>query len=33
VKLTTHLILSAEVKNAWIYTTIPPLSLHDVMLS
>jgi hypothetical protein len=24
---------SAEIKNAWSYTSTPPISLHDVVLS
>jgi hypothetical protein len=33
VKLTTNLHPSAEVKNAWSYTSTPPIRLHGVVLS
>jgi hypothetical protein len=33
VKLTTHLILVPRSKNAWSYTSIPPIRLHGVVLS
>jgi hypothetical protein len=32
-KLTTTPASSAEVKNAWIYTPVPPIRLHDVVLN
>jgi hypothetical protein len=33
VKLTTHFkLVSAEVKNAWTYTSTPPINLHGVMI-
>jgi len=32
VKLTTHLPLVSEVKNAWSYASTPPICLHDVVL-
>jgi hypothetical protein len=33
VKLTTHLHLVPRSKNAWSYTSTPPLRLHSVVLS
>jgi hypothetical protein len=33
VKLTTHLYLMSRSKNAWSYTSTPPLRLHGVVLS
>jgi hypothetical protein len=32
-KLTTHLHLVSRPKNAWSYTSTPPISLHGVVLS
>jgi hypothetical protein len=33
VKLTTHLHLVPRSRNAWSYTSIPPIRLHGVVLS
>jgi hypothetical protein len=33
VKLTTHLHLVSRSKNAWSYTSTPPIRLHGVLLS
>jgi hypothetical protein len=33
VKLTTHLLLVPRSKNAWSYTSTPPVRLHGVVLS
>jgi hypothetical protein len=33
VKLTTHLYLEPRSKNAWSYTSTPPIRLHGVVLS
>jgi hypothetical protein len=33
VKLTTDLLLVLRLKNAWSYTSTPPVGLHGVVLS
>jgi hypothetical protein len=33
VKLTIHLHLVQEIKNAWSYTSTPPIRLHGMVLN